>query len=197
MAFNDDAVIKISTAHFYTAPVGTAAPTDPSKPTSPWEEVGHTTMDNILSFSSEGGEKSVLGSLQNRNLRTSYSDRSNTFSFNIHQYDDAGMKLYLGSNSVDKGGRIGPADTPRPTQVAWYVCVEDGERYFDFYVPKADILGAEDLSLADTESLAFLPLQVVPLKNAGETSAWYMKPVSKLPGGAKPAPSNPGGTTGQ
>lgn len=190
MAFNDSAVIKVSAANFYTAPVGTAAPTDPTAPGSPWQNIGHTALDNILSFTSEGGEKTVLGSLQNRNLRTSYSDKSVTFTFNVHQYDKEGFKLYLGSNAVEDGGRIGPADTPSPTQVAWYVCVEDGERYFDFYAPKADVIGSGDLSITDTESLAFLPLQVVPLSHEGKKAAWFVKPVAELAkSNSRPSPS--------
>lgn len=184
MAYNDEAVVKIATAHFYLAPKGTAAPTDPLKPSAGWEDVGHTTLDSILSMSSEGGEKTVLGSLQNRNLRTSYADKNTTFNFAIHQFDDKGLKLYLGSNAVtDKSGRIGPADTPAPTNSAWLVVVEDGDRYFDFYAPSADIIGSEDLSLDDTESLASLPLSVTPLRIDGFDAAWYTSPVKKVTAG--------------
>lgn len=184
MAYNDEAVVKIATAHFYLAPKGTAAPANPLKPGSEWEDVGHTTLDSILSMSSEGGEKTVLGSLQNRNLRTSYADKNTTFNFAIHQFDDKGLKLYLGSNAVtDASGRIGPADTPAPTNSAWLVVVEDGDRYFDFYAPSADIIGSEDLSLDDTESLASLPLSVTPLRMEGFKSAWYTSPVKSVTSG--------------
>lgn len=185
MAYNDEAVVKIATAHFYLAPKGTAAPANPLEPGSEWEDVGHTTLDSILSMSSEGGEKSVLGSLQNRNLRTSYADKNTTFNFAIHQFDDKGLKLYLGSNAVtDKSGRIGPADTPAPTNSAWLVVVEDGDRYFDFYAPSADIIGSEDLSLDDTESLASLPLSVTPLRMEKFKSAWFTSPVKSVPSGS-------------
>ncbi|WP_051298077.1 hypothetical protein [Brevibacterium album] len=189
MAFNDDAVIKIATAHFYTAPVGTDAPTDPANPGAEWENVGHTTLENILSMTTEGGERTVLGSLQNRNLKTSHSARQVTFNFSIHQFDADGIKLYLGANAVTEGGRIGPADTPAPTQRAFYVCVEDGDQYTDFYVPRADILGSDDLALADTESLASLPLGVTPLRMNDRGSAWYTSPVAPLPTGGT---ENPG-----
>lgn len=183
MAYNDEAVIKISTAHFWQAPSGTAAPEDPLNPESPWENIGHTTMENILSMTSEGGETTVLGSLQNRNLRTSRSTKSSTFNFSIHQFDDEGLKLYLGSNSVtDSDGRIGPADSPAPTDTAFYVCIEDGDRYMDFYVPKSDIIGAEDLALADTESLSSLPLAVTPLRHASHQSPYYIGPVQAITG---------------
>lgn len=181
MAYNDEAVIKISTAHFYMAPSGTAAPLDPLNPESPWEDIGHTTLENILSMTTEGGERTVLGSLQNRNLRSSHSARTVTFNFSIHQFDEAGIKLYLGANSVvDSEGRVGPADTPTPTDTAFYVCIEDGDRYMDFYVPKSDIIGSEDLSLADTESLSSLPLSVTPLRHADHQSAWYVNPVQEI-----------------
>ena len=185
MAYNDEAVVKIATAHFYLAPKGTAAPVNPMEPGPEWEDVGHTTLDSILSMSSEGGEKAVLGSLQNRNLRTSYADKNTTFNFAIHQFDDKGLKLYLGSNAVtDKSGRIGPADTPAPTNSAWLVVVEDGDRYFDFYAPSADIIGSEDLSLDDTESLASLPLSVTPLRMEKFKSAWFTSPVKSVTSGS-------------
>ena len=173
MSFNDDAVLKISTAHFYTAPVGTAAPADPLNPESEWENVGHTTLEDILSMSSEGGEKTVLGSLQNRNLKTSHTSKQTAFNFSIHQFDDAGLKLYLGANAVVEDGLIGPADTPVPSQRAFLVVVVDGDSHFLFYVPKADIIGADDLALADTESLSSLPLSVTPLRLQGKSAAWY------------------------
>jgi hypothetical protein len=186
LAFNDDAVIKIATAHFYTAPVGTPAPTDPLNPGADWENVGHTTLENILSMTTEGGEKTTLGSLQNRNLKNSYSARSVTFNFSIHQFDEDGIKLYLGSNAVTRDGRIGQADTPVPTQRAFYVAVEDGEQFTDFYVPRADILGSDDLALSDTESLASLPLGVTPLRMNDHAAAWYTSPVAPLPSGDEP-----------
>lgn len=182
MAFNDDAVIKISTAYFYTADVGTAAPENPVEPGPEWENVGHTPLEDILQMTSEGGEKTTLGSLQNRNLKNSYSPKQTTFNFAIHQFDTAGLKLYLGSNAVEKDGRIGPHDTPQPTSAAWLVVIIDGGQYFDFYVPKADILGADDIALADTESLSSLPLAVTPLRMQSESAAWFTSGVKSVPG---------------
>ena len=184
MAFNDDAVIKISTAYFYTARVGTAAPTNPVNPGKEWENVGHTPLEDILQMTSEGGEKTTLGSLQNRNLKNSYSAKQTTFNFAIHQFDTPGLKLYLGSNAVEKGGRIGPHDTPQPTSAAWLVVIIDGDQYFDFYVPKADILGADDIALADTESLSSLPLSVTPLRMQSEDAAWFTSGVKEVPEGS-------------
>lgn len=186
MAINDDAVVKIATAHFYTAPTGTAAPVGGVVPESgDWEEVGHTTLEDILSMASEGGEKTVLGTLQNRNLRTSYSAKSTAFNFSVHQFDEEGLKLFYGENSiVDEDGRIGPADTPQPTETAFYVLIEDGDRYFDFYCEKSEILGAEDMSLADTESLASLPLAVTPLSAAAGKAPFLVGPVKDKTSGS-------------
>lgn len=184
MAINDNAVVKIATARFFTAPTGTAAPTGGEQPAALWEEVGHTTLEDILSMATEGGEKTVLGSLQNRNLRTSYSAKNTTFNFSIHQFDEEGLKLFYGANSIiDASGRIGPADTPQPTETAFYVLIEDGDRYFDFYCEKSEILGAEDMALADTESLASLPLAVTPLSAAPGKAPFLVSPVKLRNGG--------------
>lgn len=180
MAINDSAVVKIATAHFYTAPTGTAAPAGGIVEGVEWEEVGHTTLEDILSMSTEGGEKTVLGTLQNRNLRTSYSAKSTAFNFSVHQFDEEGLKLFYGANSiVDSDGRIGPADTPQPTETAFYVLIEDGDSFFDFYCEKSEILGAEDMALADTESLASLPLAVTPLSASAGKAPFLVGPVKK------------------
>jgi hypothetical protein len=73
VALNDNATLVIGSGNYLTAPVGTDIPADLLVPTSPWEAVGHTSLEDIFSISSEGGEATVIGSLQNKSLRTKYS----------------------------------------------------------------------------------------------------------------------------
>lgn len=55
--------------------------------------------------------------------------------------------------------------------------IEDGERYFDFYCEKSEILGSEDMALSDTESLASLPLAVTPLSASAGKAPFLVSPV--------------------
>ena len=82
MAINDNATLVVKTGRFYVNQVGTAAPTDLT-PTAlkagGWEELGHTSLEDILSWVTEGGETTSLGSLQSPSLRTTTSGRTESF----------------------------------------------------------------------------------------------------------------------
>lgn len=174
MALNNDAVVKISTAHFYTSEVGIAVPTD-GVATAGFEEMGHTPLSDILSIAFEGGEVTTLGSLQNSALRTARTPRTATVNMSLLQWDTPGKKLWLGANALtDSAGRLGPAASPSPTVKQVWIVVEDGDNFFDFVFPKAEILGTGDLSLADTESLAALPLAITPLQLNDNTAPFYI-----------------------
>lgn len=174
MAINNDAVVKISTAHFYTSEVGAPVPTD-GVPTAAFDEMGHTSLTDILNIAFEGGEVTTLGSLQNTSLRTARSPKTATVAMNLLQWDDPGKKLWLGSNALtDSAGRLGPAQNPEPTVKQIWIVIEDGNNFFDLVFPKSEILGSGDLSLADTESLAALPLAVTPLQLDSNTAPYYI-----------------------
>lgn len=174
MALNNDAVVKISTAHFYTSEVGVAVPAD-GIPTEDFDDIGHTPVSDILAIAFEGGEVTTLGSLQNSSLRTARTPRTATVNMSILQWDTDGKKLFLGSNALtDSAGRLGPASSPAPTTKQVWIVVEDGENFFDFVFPKTEILGSGDLSLADTESLAALPLSLTPLQADESTAPFYI-----------------------
>lgn len=163
MALDDTAVLKVGTGHFYTAPVGTAIPTDLRNPDGAWTEVGHTSVQDILSASSEGGETTTLRSLQNKTLRQSVAARTEAFIMKLLQFDTAGLKLYYGSNSAVVSGRVRVPSNPVPTEVAWLVVFYDGQSTAGIYAPKVSIIRSDDLAVADTENLAELSLKVTPL----------------------------------
>lgn len=181
MAVNDNATLIINTGNYFTAPVGTALPVDLKAPATPWENVGHTSLSDIFSVTSEGGDSTVIGTLQNKALRTSYSTRSETMSIVLQQFDEAGLKLYYGSNAtVGAGGEIQVPTNPTPTLTAFLAVFIDGEHVFAFYAPKAEIYRSDDLSLSDTESLAGLPLGVKPMVNGTNTWTYAITPLGAV-----------------
>jgi len=163
MALDNTAVLKVGTGHFYTAPVGTAIPADLRNPGGTWVEVGHTSVQDILSASSEGGETTTLRSLQNKTLRQTVAARTEAFIMNLLQFDAAGLKLYYGSNAAVVSGRVRVPSNPVPTEVAWLVVFYDGQSTAGIYAPKVSIIRSDDLSVSDTENLAQLSLKVTPL----------------------------------
>ncbi len=178
MALNDAATLVINTGNYLTAPVDTALPLDLLAPDIAWENVGHTSLEDIFGTSSEGGEATTLGTLQNKSLRTKYSTRQETMTFTLQQFDTKGLKLFYGSNApVLSDGTLGVPVDPVPTVVAFLAIFLDGDNVFAFYAPKAEIYRSDDMSLSDTESLAGLPLGVKPLISGTNTYAYAVTPL--------------------
>jgi hypothetical protein len=169
MALNDNAVLQVSTGHFYTAVPGTPCPTDLSAISTPWVEIGHTSLESILSFSSDGGDATTLGTLQAPNLRVTRAARTETMAFILEQWDEESLKLYFGQNMTDisndaDGSLLSVPSSPTPTSSAFLAVLKDGNRFFGIYAPKAELFRGDDASLDDTASLAGLPINVTPLQ---------------------------------
>lgn len=179
MAINNDATLVVGGGNFFTAPVDTALPLDLSAPEVAWINVGHTSLEDIFSVTSDGGDATTIGTLQNRNLRTSYAARTETFTFTLQQFDAAGLKLYYGANAeLGAGGEVQVPSTPTPTVTAFLAVFKDGDHEFAFYAPKAEILRADDLSISDTESLAGLPIGVKPLASGSNDWTYSVTPLA-------------------
>jgi hypothetical protein len=192
VALNDNATLVIGSGNYLTAPVGTDLPEDLLVPTSPWSSVGHTSLEDILSIASEGGEATTIGTLQNKSLRTKYSARTETMTFTLQQFDVPGLKLYYGSNApVLPNGTVGVPTEPTPTSAAFLAVFVDGENHFAFYAPKAEIYRADDVSFGDTESLAGLPIGVKPMAYGSNTYTYAITPL-----GASVATGASAGTPG-
>lgn len=183
MALDNNAVLKVGTGHFYKAPVGTPLPEDLRNPGALWEHMGHTSLEDILASSSEGGEATTLGSLQAPTLRQSFSARTESYSMNLLQFDAPSLKLYYGSNAVvTAGGAVQIPQDPTPTESAWLFVFYDGNVTGGIYAPKASIFRSDDLAISDTESLSSLPLQVTPLTYETNTWAITFIPPTVTPG---------------
>ncbi|MEU9044103.1 hypothetical protein AB0D63_20850 [Kitasatospora sp. NPDC048343] len=194
MPINDDATLVVGSGNFLTAPPGTPIPADLLAPTSPWDTVGHTSLEDIFGISSEGGDATVIGTLQNKNLRTKYGARTETMALTLQQFDVAGLRLFYGSNApLLPDGSVGVPTDPTPTVAAFLALFIDGTHHFAFYAPKAEIYRADDLSLSDTESLAGLPIGVKPM--AYGSNAWTYA-VTPLGATSLPATGATAGTPG-
>jgi hypothetical protein len=180
VAVNDNATLVIGTGNYFTAPTGTAMPEDLLAPTGTWTNVGHTSLEEIFGITSEGGEATILGTLQNKNLRTRYSARTETLTFVLQQFDKPGLKLYYGANAPElANGTVGVPEEPTPTQAAFLVVFVDGENHFAFYAPAAEVYRNDDVSFGDTESLAGLSLGVKPKKYGTNTWTYAVTPLGE------------------
>src|SRR5664279_3450778 len=186
MALHDDATLNIGNGHLYLAPVGTVYPTDPSDPATPWVNVGHTDASAILTITSTGGDVTTLATLQAKTLRTSTSPRVTTYGLTLMQFDEASLKLYYGSNATiattgDPGaGLLGVPDDPTPTASAFLFVVFDGATPFGWYGPKSEVIGGDDIALADATALSGLPVKITPLNYVGATVKTYVIPIATI-----------------
>lgn len=179
MALNDAATLVVGAGNYFLAPVDTPEPEDLSSIGAPWVNVGHTSIEDIMSFESDGGEPTILGTLQNAALRTSYSKRTESWNIVLQQWDIDSLRLYFGSNATaTSGGKwLHVPDNPAPTTQAFLAVFADGANYFGIHALKADILRGDDLELPDTESLAGLPIRVTPVKSGAAPGPYSVTPM--------------------
>lgn len=189
MAINDNATLVVKTGRFYVNEVGTAAPTALDKTSllgEGWEEMGHTSLEDILSWATEGGETTTLGSLQSPSLRQTTSARTESFTTTLLQWDEKTLPFYFGDNmALIPGSEIfmGVKSAPAPVKKAFLVVFEDGENQFPVYAPAASITRGDDLAIDSTEDLAGLPIQISLLNHDGKDWAFAVGPI----GGVTPA----------
>ena len=180
MPRNDNATLVVSSGIIYKSTTGTVFPEDLSAPGGDWDEIGHTSLEEILGIASEGGEATTLGTLQNKQLRVVYADRTETFTLNLQQWDSTGLALYYGQNMVDvqsDGTLLGVPNTPAPTECAFLAVFKDQSNIFAIYAPKVSIFRGDDVDLSDTESLASLPLAITPLQHASNQWTYAVTPM--------------------
>lgn len=192
MAIIDNATLSVSTGHFYLAAVGTASPDDlASLESGKWAELGHTSIENIFTFSSEGGEVTNLGTLQAKTLRSSTSPRTDSFALTAMQFDAATLMLHFGANAALRGDSgktqwLDIPDSPMPTTKAFLAVFMDGKQLFGVHAQKAEITRGDNLELPNTSSLVGVPLKVTPVNHAGAPSRWSITP---LKAAAAPVPA--------
>lgn len=178
MALNDAATLVVGSGNYLTAPTGTAMPDDLLVPVSPWQNVGHTSLEDVFGITSEGGEATTIGTLQNKSLRTKYSARTETMTFTLQQFDTAALRLYFGANApILPDGSVGVPADPQPTEASFLAIFVDGENHFAFYAPKAEVYRNDDMAIGDTESLAGLPLGVKPMAYGSNSWTYAVTPL--------------------
>jgi hypothetical protein len=150
-------------------------------PASPWESVGHTSIDNVLSFASDGGTATTLGTLQNKALRTTYAARTDSIAITLEQFDRKSLRLYYGSNApLLADGSLGVPADPDPTNAAFLVIVADGANRFGIYAPKTEIFRGDVIAVKDAESLVGLPLSIKPLQYVTNTWTYALTPLGGI-----------------
>ena len=189
MALKDTATLVIGAGNYFTAPTpGEAEPAALANVTTPWVNMGHTSIEDILSFESEGGEVTALGTLQNPSLRTTRSNSTDTLKITLQQFDEPSLKLFFGKNSGQGAFVNGTAgqkwlqvkSKPQATECAFLAVYVDGANIFAIHVPRCEIIKGDNLEFGDTESMAGLPLNITPLQYGTNDWTYQVTPLGAV-----------------
>lgn len=179
MAFTDAAVAIVSTGRFYTATVGTAAPANYLAPGVGWTDIGHTSIENILALQSEGGEVTVLGTLQAESFQSTTANRVDSFAIISNQWDLDVYKFYFGDNGTQDATTklFAVPNSPVAAEKAFLGVFYAGTKAFAIHAKRVELKRGDDLDLAERNAIAGIPLLVTPLSYLGATSNWGITPL--------------------
>jgi hypothetical protein len=152
----------------FHAPVNTKPPTGPLDPSTgfnlqadgptPWENLGHTSKQNTIAFTKEGGEKEQLDTFLADGVRTTTGSTTWGVTVAALQFDPDVLDLaFNGDFDATTGGYT--VATPSPIQRALFLFFQDTTGSVGFWIPNTEVsLG--DAPSVDTAQFLELPLSV-------------------------------------
>lgn len=163
--------------HIYLAPADTAAPEATnaalSAPVTPWTELGFVGSgenggDNLPSWSSDGGDKTVLGAWNNSAVRTITDALTETLNFTVSSFERTALQLYTSADGGDTTGRFDVLGTEvgKGVERALLVVIHDGPIRVGFYSPRANISRGDDITISQDDAVVF-PLAATLLDPTG------------------------------
>jgi hypothetical protein len=105
-----------------------------------WENLGHTSREDLPDFGYKGGEYDLKGTWQQKRLRL-VQDKSipvDSVTIKLEQWDVETMELYFGADAAaDEDGVFGVDGNFVPVERALLIIIVDGDIAVGFYSPKA------------------------------------------------------------
>lgn len=173
MALNDSAVYIPGTGRVYTAPSGTAKPANLVAPASPWAELGHTSREDGLTVTRDGGDSEVIGTWQNPSLRERRDPTSFAIVMFLQQIDNSSLQMYFGGGDIETEGEFGVATVGETTELAVYIRIIDGANEIGLHVPKVSIAADDDIEL-DVEGFMSMPVRMTVLGISGSNLMTFL-----------------------
>jgi hypothetical protein len=171
MAQNDAAVFTAAVGYVYVGAPSTAAPS-PSELTTldlldtsswtatGWDDLGHTSRNDMPEFGFEGGETEIRGSWQKKKLReVSTEDPIDYLTIQLLQFDSDALGLYYGPNASSTSGVFGVKGSSNSVEKAGLVIIEDGTERLGFWVPKASVKRDDAIQLP-IDDFASMPVRL-------------------------------------
>lgn len=166
MSLQDSLVILPGSGFVYTAPVGTLKPVSLTDPALPWQNVGHTSTENNIVISRDGGDTKTLGSWQNPTLKVQRDPVSFAIVMDLLQWSNDTFSFYFGGGDTTVAGVFGVPINSVPQERAMFIRIIDGSSEFPLYIPKVSIASDDDME-ADTEKLMEFPVRASVLAVTG------------------------------
>lgn len=177
MSLDDSAVLLPGTGHFLIGNVAAAQPVladltafaaDTSDLPTGFTDLGHTDLDQILTFGQDGGDTTVKGSWQNKSLREIVTTETVDFiSAKSLQLDNTVLSLYYGGGDATGTNTFEVPDSGTPTEKALCLIMLDGTTPVAIYASKVSIRRESEIEVASDDFTKF-PLRFTFLKNASD-----------------------------
>ncbi|MER7705465.1 hypothetical protein ABTX81_21555 [Kitasatospora sp. NPDC097605] len=191
---DDPSVLVPGTGYIYVAPPGTALPDlkagfDPKDATKwgpaglNWKSIGNTSLDNGIEMSVDGDEPEVLGSWQNKSLRTTDPSKTYAVTINLSDFTAESYKLYYGTDKgLDSKGLFSIPTSPTAQNRALMIAAVDGTKAVVWHYPKTSIIGADSVTM-DPAALGEMPVKATVVALNQSTPLGTVTPVFDLAAG--------------
>jgi len=175
VALIDSAVLIPGTGFIYAAPAETAIPANLTAPASPWDNLGHTSREDGLTITRDGGDSETVGTWQNPVLRERREPTTFAITAFLHQVTNAVLEMYFGPGDVDTADRFGVTSSTATVEKALYVRIIDGTNEVGLYVPKVSISSEDDVEI-DVEGFLAFPVRMTVLQVTGSNLMEFIGP---------------------
>lgn len=151
-------------ATVFSAPANTAMPAgglsdfvlDSAGPTG-WDNIGHTSKDDMVNFSKDGGDKTSLDTALAAGVRTVYSSESWTLNVAALQADQGTLDLAFNGDFDTDDGYIVPASNVG-SAAALFLLMQDGTAQLGFYIPNTSVKLGDAVKIDDPATFIEFPL---------------------------------------
>lgn len=150
MGVNANSMIVPGNGTLFHAPIGTALPAKPLEaftltgtPPTGWTNLGHTSRENTVAFSRDGGEPTSMGTWLMDSTSTIYSAISWSLSIPALQFDaDVLDMAFNGDFDSATGGYIVPGQTAA-VKSELFLLMQDSGGKLGFWIPNSEVTLAE------------------------------------------------------
>lgn len=175
MALIDSAVLIPGTGEIYVAPAETVMPASLTAPAAPWENIGHTSREDGLTITRDGGDSETIGTWQNPVLRERRDPTTFAITAFLHQVTNEVLEMYFGPGDETVADQFGVTSSTATVERALYVRIIDGTNEAGLYVPKVSISSEDDVEV-DVEGFLAFPIRATVLQVTGSNLMTWLGP---------------------